>query len=45
MIYLAAQHIGNRFYAAMRMPGEALDIFCRIGRSEIIKEQKRIVEA
>ena len=42
MIDIARQHIGDGLNAAMRMPGEAREIFVRPVVAEIIEQQERI---
>ena len=38
----AGEHIGNCLDAAMRMPGEALDVIFGLGVAEIVKQQERV---
>ncbi len=44
MLDIAGEHIGDRFDAAMRMPGETLYVILRAVIAEIIHHQERISE-
>ncbi len=42
MLYRASQHIGDGFDAAMRVPGETVDVIGWIFVPKVIKQQKRV---
>ena len=39
---VAAQHVGDGLDAAVRMPGEALQVLVRLVRAEVVEQQERI---